>query len=373
VSPADATTTAVRPVHVVLPGDVDDPTVPSGGNTYDRRVCQALAAAGWSVGELPVGGTWPQPDAAAGTELARALAALPDGAVVLLDGLVACAVPDVVVPEADRLRLAVLVHLPLGDESGLAPALAADLDVGERRVLRAARAVVATSTWAAGRLIDRHALDPGRVHVAAPGTDAAPLAAGTGGGSRLLCVASLIPRKGQDLLIEALATITDLTWDCLFVGGLRRDPGYVDRLRRSIADLDLGERVRLVGPRTGDELAATYAAADLTVLASRAETYGMVVTESLARGIPVLATAVDGVPEALGRAPDGELPGILVPAGDPPALAEAVRRWLGEPALRHRLRAAAGHRRATLAGWAATSRSLAAVLEQLRREPGGTG
>ena len=116
-----ATAAAERVVHFVLPGDVDDPAVPSGGNTYDRRVCRDLPAAGWQVRPYAAPGSWPQPDATARTGLARHLAALPDGAVVLLDGLVACGVPEVLVPEAERLRLAVLVHLPLADETGLDP------------------------------------------------------------------------------------------------------------------------------------------------------------------------------------------------------------------------------------------------------------
>jgi hypothetical protein len=119
-------------VHIVLPGGVDDPATPSGGNTYDRRICRDLPAAGWQVHEHAVAGAWPQPGAAARAELAGILAELPDGAVVLLDGLVACAVPYIVVPEARRLRLAVLVHLPLGEETGLPPGRAAELDVLER-------------------------------------------------------------------------------------------------------------------------------------------------------------------------------------------------------------------------------------------------
>jgi hypothetical protein len=148
-----------------MPGDVDDPAVPSGGNTYDRRVCRGLAEAGWPVREAAVHGGWPRPDADARAELARTLDALADGAVVLLDGLVACGIPEVVVPRAGRLRLAVLVHMPLGDETGIAPALAGELDARERATLRAAAAVLATSPWSGRRLIGRHGLDPGRVHV----------------------------------------------------------------------------------------------------------------------------------------------------------------------------------------------------------------
>ena len=353
-------------LHVVLPGNIDDPAAPSGGNTYDRRVCQGLSAAGWSVNELAVPGAWPRPGTAGRAALAGALAALPDDALVLLDGLVACAAPDIVVPEAGRLRLVVLVHLPLGDETGLAPDEAAALDALERRTLGAATAVIATSAWSGRRLVEHHGLPAARVHVAAPGVDPAPLATGTPDGSRLLCVAAVTPRKGQDVLVEALATITDAPWSCVCVGGLDRAPDYVDRLRRLVEKYAVDDRVRLVGPRTGDDLAASYAAADLLVLASHTETYGMVVTEALSRGIPVVATAVAGVPEAIGHAPDGGLPGMLVPPADPAALAAALRRWLGEPATRHRLRSAARDRRATLHGWDATSKTIADVLRPWR-------
>ncbi|HEY7485289.1 MAG TPA: glycosyltransferase family 4 protein [Streptosporangiaceae bacterium] len=351
----------------VLPGDVDDVTVPSGGNIYDRRMIRALAAAGRPVREVAVAGGWPRPDAAAQDRLARALADLPDDSVVLLDGLVACGVPEVVVPQAHRLRLAVLVHLPLADETGLAPEVAADLDARERETLHAVSVAVATSGWTVRRLVEHHGLPADRVRAVPPGTDPAPLASGTDGRSRLICVASMTPRKGQDLLVEALAQIADVPWSCAFVGPVRRDPAYADRVREQIEQHGLGDRLTVMGPRTGADLADTYATADFALLPSRAEPYGMVVTEALARGIPVLATAVDGLPDALGHAPDGSVPGLLVPPGDATALAEAVRRWLTEPALRDRLRASARLRRDALESWDATAGRLADVLAGLRR------
>ncbi|MGW4825568.1 glycosyltransferase family 4 protein [Streptomyces sp. NPDC004227] len=360
---------SLRTVHFVLPGGVDDPATPSGGNAYDRRVSMDLPGFGWQVRAHPVDGSWPRPDARARDELARVLRELPDGAVVLLDGLVACGVPETVVPEAERLRLAVLVHLPLGDETGLDPAVAAELDARERQVLRAVSAVVATSDWAVRRLVSHHGLAPDRVHAATPGADIAPLAPGTDGVSRLLCVASVTPRKGQHRLVEALAAVTDLPWSCTCVGALTQDPAYVDRLRGLIAEYGLQDRFHLVGPRAGAELDASYAAADLMVLASYAETYGMAVTEALARGVPVLATDVGGVGEAVGRAPDGGVPGILVPPEDPAALAAELRGWFGEADVRRRLKSAARGRRAALDGWANTARSLAGVLGRLPKEP----
>ncbi|MET7919104.1 glycosyltransferase family 4 protein [Streptomyces avermitilis] len=356
---------SLRTAHFVMPGGIDDPAMPSGGNAYDRRICLDLPGFGWQVHKHMVDGSWPRPGADARAELARTLRELPDGTVVLLDGLVACPVPEIVVPEAERLRLAVLVHLPLGDETGLDPAVAAELDRLERTTLRAVSAVVATSDWAVRRLVSHHGLAPDRVHAAAPGADIAPLASGTDGVSRLLCVASVTLRKGQHRLIEALATVTDLPWTCSFVGGLGQDPEYVARLRALIDHHGLGDRLHLAGPQAGAELDASYAAADLMVLASYAETYGMAVTEALARGIPVLATDVGGVPEAVGRAPDGGVPGILVPPEDPAALAAELRGWFGEADVRRRLKAAARGRRAALDGWATTARSLAGVLSRL--------
>ena len=342
-------------VHIVLPNDIDDPMSPSGGNVYDRRMCQGLNALGWSVDEHAVPGAWPRPDVTERANLARVLAALPDHALVLLDGLVASAVPDVLVAEARRLGLVVLVHMPLGHAS---PKLRCD----EGEAMSAAVAVVTTSFWSRRRVLDLYPIPADRVHVAPPGVDAAPRVPGSDAGSELLCVAAVTPHKGHDVLVEALAKIPDVPWNCVCVGPLDRDPGFADRLRAQTRAYGVADRIRFVGPCTGSDLDARYAAADLLVLASRGETYGMVVTEALARGVPVLATAVNGLPEALGRAPDGSLPGILVRPDDPAALAGALQRWLGGLELRRQLRRSACGRRTTLTGWAITSKLISNAL-----------
>jgi glycosyltransferase involved in cell wall biosynthesis len=283
------------------------------------------------------------------------LATVPDGAVVLLDGLIASAVPDVLLPQARRLRLVVLVHMPLGGAGGAAAE-------AEAATLAGASAVITTSAWTRNRLVEEYALPARRVHVATPGVDPAALAAGSDAGSQLLCVAAVTPQKGHDLLVDALATVLDLPFGCVCVGALDRDPGFVGRLQRLVHARGLADRVRFAGPLTGAALDAAYAAADLLVLPSRGETYGMVVTEALARGVPVLATAVHGLPEALGEAPDGSLPGLLVQPGDPAALAGALRRWLSEVSVRRRLRCSARGRRTTLTGWAVTADLVSGVL-----------
>jgi len=351
---------AVTDVHVVVPEGIDDPARPSGGNAYDRRVCRGLAALGWTVHEHAVPGAWPRPGGPGHAALRRAVRRIPDGAVVLLDGLIASAAPQALLPQARRLRQVVLVHMPLGHRPPARVARA--VRARERAVLAAAAAVVVTSAWTRRRLGELYALPAARMHVARPGVDAAGLARGTAGGDALLCVAAVARHKGHDVLLDALATASDLSWRCACVGSLEGDPAFADGVRRRARDGGLGHRVRFPGPRTGRELDRAYAAADLLVLASHAETYGMVVTEALARGLPVLAADVGGVTEALGRGDDGTRPGLLVPPGDPAALASALRAWLGDGELRGRLRRAARERRASLSGWAATTSGLAGVL-----------
>jgi glycosyltransferase involved in cell wall biosynthesis len=345
-------------LHLVVPEGIEDPARPSGGNTYDRRLCEELRARGWSVRVRGVAGDWPWAGETACRALEEVLAAVPDGARVLVDGLVASVWPQVMVPASRRLRIAVLMHMPVGARDG-----GTSLQ-RERAVLSAAEAVITTSEWTRGWLVETYGLDPARVHVAHPGADAAEAAAGSADGGNLLCVGAVTPSKGHDVLLAALVQVADLAWRCECVGSVTRAPEFAAGLRRDISTSGLDGRIVLTGPRTGRDLEASYAGADLLVLATRGETYGMVVTEALARGLPVLAPLVGGVPEALGVSPDGRRPGILLPPGDPEGLADALRRWLSEPALRESLRDAASGRRDDLRGWSETADQVAGVLTE---------
>jgi glycosyltransferase involved in cell wall biosynthesis len=349
--------TAARAVQVVVPEAIGDPLRPSGGNTYDRRLCQALEAAGWSVCVDEVAGAWPWAGDIGRDALERTLRRLPDGALVLVDGLVASTLPAVLVPACRRLRIVLLLHTPIGaqaDQEGLGGA--------EREVLRAASSVVTTSICSRDWLLASYGLDPTRVHVAHPGADVAPATAGTGDGGALLCVGAVTPVKGHDLLLAALGHVADLPWRCTCVGALSVAPEFVAELRRSARTSGLEGRFLLTGPRTGRELDAAYAGADVLVLASRAESYGMVLSEALSHGLPIIAAEVGGVPEALGTTADGARPGLLAPPDDVPALAQTLRLWLSDADRRGTLRAAARQRRAGLTGWPETADRVGRVL-----------
>jgi glycosyltransferase involved in cell wall biosynthesis len=335
-------------VHVVVPQGIHDPTRPSGGNTYDRRLCQALESDGWTVCVAEVAGR---------NALAEALGALPADSVVLVDGLVASTIPEIVAPACSRTRLVVLLHMPLGVDAGRPETVRAECEV-----LSAASAVVTTSSWSRDWVLAAYGLDPGRVHVAHPGVDVSTPAIGTRHGGALLCVGAVMPGKGHDLLLAALDDVADLWWRCECVGALSVAPDFVVELLNRARESGLDERFELTGPLSGDALDAAYAGADVLVLASRAETYGMVVTEALSRGLPVIAADVGGVPEALGFASAGQRPGLLVPPDDVPTLAAALRLWLTDVEARGALRTAALHRRARLQDWSETAARVGRVL-----------
>jgi glycosyltransferase involved in cell wall biosynthesis len=349
----------VPTLYAVLPPGVDDRSRPSGGNVYDRRVLSGLAALGHPIVELAAAGSWPTPEAADLHELDVLLVGIPEGAVVLVDGLVATGAAAVLPRYAGRLRIVVLLHMPVGP------------DRAEELVLSSAAAVVTTSEWSRDRVRDWYDLPD--VAVAVPGVDPVDPGAsrnGVGGGTSFLCVAAVHPGKGHDLLLEALGSLGDRAWTLTCVGSLDVDPDHAAALQTQVYARSWERRVIFTGPLVGTALAATYDAADLLVLPSRSESYGMAVVEGLAHGLPVVATAVGGIPEALGRAPAGGLPGLLVPAEDPRALAGALRAWLDDPTLRERLESAAARRRPTLRRWDATVTDIAGVLERVAaREP----
>jgi glycosyltransferase involved in cell wall biosynthesis len=231
----------------------------------------------------------------------------------------------------------------------------------ERAAVHAASAVVATSAWTRDRLADLHGV--GAV-VAPPGVDPVAPVPGTPGGRRLLCVGAVTPGKGQDVLVDVLAGITE-PWHLTLVGSCEIDAGYAASVSERVDELGIKDRVTFVGPLVGESLGSSYEEADLLVSASRAESYGMAIAEALAHGLPVVAIDVGGVRESLGWAADGSRPGALVPAGDPAALRHALHRWLTDDVLRGRWRRAARSRRATLPTWDGTAAVVADVLARV--------
>lgn len=347
----------VRPLTFVVPGPIG---TLSGGFLYDKRIIEGLRGDGLTVDTVELAGGFPFPDAAAETRAGAAFDAVPDGRVTVVDGLALGALPGIARRHAERLDLIALVHHPLAEETGLEAAQSTRLKALETAALGAAKGVIVTSPRTAEAL-RAYRVPAARVQVVTPGVDPSPLAQGSGGGPlALLTVGTVIPRKGHIDLVEALASLRPDDWRLTCIGSTSRDPETAGQLTARIAELGLEARVRLLGERDPQELAAHYQASDLFVLASHHEGYGMALSEALAHGLPVVSTQAGAIP---GTVPADA--GLLVPAGERDALADALARVIRDPALRGRLTEGARRARRQQAGWPEAAARFAQALRLL--------
>jgi glycosyltransferase involved in cell wall biosynthesis len=353
----------VRPMVFAIPGDLATPT---GGYTYDRRMIAELPALGWQPQVIDLGDGFPRPATATRADACAQLAALPQGVPIVIDGLAFGVLPGV----SERLRashqLVALVHHPLALETGLSSADCASLQASERAALACARRVIASSAATARLLAADYGVPAERLSVVAPGTDRVEARSNlsckqgrAGSGTiALLAVGTVVPRKGYDVLVAALARLKDLPWRLTIAGDCERSPETARRLRTDIADLALADRITFCGAVAPRELDQLYTSADLFVLASRFEGYGMAYAEAIAHGLPVIGTTAGAIPETIPAEA-----GLLVPADDVAALAAALRCLMENPEQRARL--AAGARAAQFPSWRDQAVLFVGALETL--------
>lgn len=344
-----------RPVVFVVPGRIDTRT---GGYIYDRRMIDGLRESGRAVELREIDGSFPWPTEDVLEEAGATLAAIPDGTTVVIDGLAFGAMPDVVAVQSTRLRLVALLHLPLAADVTLDPEIAAGVRSLERRALAHASLVIVTGS-ATPRLLASYGVDPGRIAVVEPGTDRVSVARGSRGHvTHLLCVATVGRGKGHEILLRALARVPG-EWRLTCAGSLTRDLATAGRVREVLRELHLERRVELLGDLGTTELRGQYEDADLFVLATLQETYGMAVAEALAHGLAVVSTATGAIPELVGDAA-----GLVVPPNDVEALAAALGRVIADAGLRAALAAGARRARERLPTWKTAAANMIAALER---------
>jgi glycosyltransferase involved in cell wall biosynthesis len=342
-----------RTITFVIPGDINTPT---GGYGYDRRVLSVLPDYGVQAELLLLPGDFPTPSAKDLKHSAKLLAALPVTQPLLIDGLALGAMPPEVV-EAIRQPIIALVHHPLYLEAGLSAARATQLKATEAGALKRARNVIVTSFATKRILVSEFDIPTTKITVAEPGTDPASRASGTGTPLQMLAVGAVSPRKGYEILIEALTPLSHLDWRLTIAGATDRAPETVACLEAAIQAAGFVDRVRLSGTVVPATLARFYDTADLFVMPSLFEGYGMVLAEAMAHGIPIVCTTGGAASETV---PDTAA--IKVAPGDVPALRSAIERALGDKKLRARLADGAWEMGRTLPPWTETTRRIAAVI-----------
>lgn len=351
-------------VVFAIPGDI---TLPTGGYAYDREVLALLPTMGIDVRHLELPGGFPDPSPDDLTRTAAQIAATPSGAVLLIDGLAYGAMPAALIDGFDRPIVA-LVHHPLCLEAGVAPERAETLRALETAALARAARVIVTSPTTARTLVADFAVPADRITVAVPGTDPAARATGSGGADGkvvLLAVGSIVPRKGYDVLVRALAADTAdhaTDWTLRIVGAIDRNPATVTALRDQIVASGLGDRIDIVGPMSREQLDRCYDRADVFVLSSHYEGYGMVLAEALARGLPIVTTTGGAAAETV---PDGTA--LKVAPGDAEALRQALRQLIDDRALRRRLADTAWHAGQTLQRWSDSAALIAETIKEAQR------
>ena len=341
-------------VDLVVPGDIDTLT---GGYIYDRRILAGLAHLGWQTSVHSLPDSFPEPSADALAVAAAVLAGILDKATVVIDGLALAGLKDVLPRHITRLRLVALIHHPLAYETGLDPARAMRLEAAESAALARVHRVIVTSEWTK-HVLESFGVGAERISVVEPGTDPAPLHRPHAGAPlELLCVASLTKRKGHAVLFDALARLRGRPWHLTCAGSLTRDRELVATLRGQVDRLGIRDRVTFLGELAPDALGELYARADVFVLASYLEGYGMVFAEALARGIPIVATTggavASTVPPAASR---------LVPPGDSAALARALEELFADASLRAELTVGAAAARTSLPSWETANARFAEAL-----------
>jgi glycosyltransferase involved in cell wall biosynthesis len=339
-----------------IPGDLNTPT---GGYVYDGHVMAALPACGVGVRHLALPGGFPFPAPAALAETGRLLAAVPADVPLVIDGLALGVLPPALLERISAPIIA-LLHHPLGLETGLSPEQSQAMLAVEKTALSFAAHVIVTSPSTADTLAELGFAPPPPVTVAIPGTPSGQRSTGSADGRDIISVGSVVPRKGYDVLVAALALLRDEPWRCTIVGGLDRDPACADALRAQIAREGLAGRIHLAGTLGAAEIGALLSKGDIFALPSRYEGYGIAFTEAMAHGLPVLATRAPAIP---GTVPPEA--GILVAADDVEAFAQALHDLMGKPDLRQKLAEGAWTHAQTLPRWEDTAALVARVIKEI--------
>ena len=346
----------MKRVAFAIPGDLQSPT---GGYGYDRRMIAELRRLDWQVDVIALGDGFPRPTDAQRAHALDILDAVPDGVPILIDGLAFGVLPEAASSLRTPHRLIALVHHPLALETGISQHEVTGLRASERAALQSSWHVVVTSATTRRMLIDDYEIGANKISIARPGTERVfvePRAPNEV--VQLIAVGSIVPRKGYDVLIAALAHLKGLAWYLSIVGDPVLSPDTTTALRGAIVRYAMSDKISVLGRVSEAHLSALYASSDVFVLASHFEGYGMAYAEAIAHGLPVVGTTGGAITEVV---TDGA--GLLVGPGDVAALTAALRTLIEDVDQRRRLTQAARFAASKLPTWQESAQTLSKAIE----------
>lgn len=327
----------------------------SGGNRYDDELVAALRTLGLDLHEHVMTGPWPRPEDHDSQGFSDVLAT---GDNWLVDNIVGSAAPEgIEMAVAQGRRVTLLMHYFPSDDATLSVSDRERLAASEAVAVLASSSIVVTSEWAAAEVASRYDRDD--AVVAQPGVrpaDIAPGSARNGSTPMVLWLGRLTVQKDPLTFVDALISLRDLDWTARLVGPNTVNKNLSQEVRDRIGKAGLVDRIDVSGSQTGQALEVIWASTDLLVHSSRSETYGMVVSEALARGIPSVVATGTGAVEA-------QEVGGTFRQGEAAALADQLRTWIGDLQLQERWRVDAADRRAHLPAWEATARIIASTFD----------
>ena len=347
-------------MHVlfVIPGDIN---LPTGGYRYDREIISAWKASNINVKLVSLEGNYPFPSEADKTSAIKAISNFPYGDIAVVDGLLGGVSPDFLKALSKHMPVVALIHHPLCLENGLDNTTAKMLEASERKGLEFVSSIITTSDTTAQTAQSLFGFDTSNIHSVPPGVDRVAKSKGSGSNTvHLLCIGSVIARKGHKYLIQALAKLKHLNWKLDCYGNTEFDPELFTEITQLIADEGLSQKIKFHGTVSDKRLEEAYHMADIFVLPSLYEGYGMVYAEAIIRGIPVIGTTAGAIPKTVPKTC-----GILVEPENIKMLTDALNQLITDKKIRLEFAEGARKSEPNFPTWEGSAHKFAHILRKL--------
>jgi len=342
----------------VIPGDIN---LPTGGYRYDKEIINAWKASGIDVKLVSLEGNYPFPTSADKAKAIAAIDTFPKADIAVVDGLLGGAAPDFIDALSQVMPVTALIHHPLCLENGLDEDTAKTLEASEQKGLEFVSHIITTSPATTKTVFNLFGFDRDKIHTVLPGVKRTQISKGSKSQTvHLLCVGSVIERKGHKILLKALSALKHLDWRLDCYGSTAFDEKLFDELQDFINCEGLSDKVKFHGAVSDELLEASYVKSDVFVLPSLFEGYGMVYAEAIVCGLPVIATTAGAIPDTV-----PETCGILAEPDNVKSLKEALEKMISDDALRNNYKQGALDAAADFPTWQSSANQFAEILKDI--------